>query len=215
LSKTAPHPLRKKVASDLIARPQRLCLGSGNKIIAKGFTGIDLYAPDPDIRADLRTWEGPEHGTILEVMAIHVLEHFSLEECTALCGRVYAWLKVGGFFQVEMPCRDKCFELLNEYKAQRKFEGLKGLIGGTSGDKKELNSWIWRNIDTAEELARQGGFPLPVDRSLHCDGELHQYVWGTEEFCQMLRGFGFTTNVEEPIQHGKRTARDMRVVATK
>lgn len=65
-----PKPKKSK-----IAQPLRLDFGCGrNK--QTGFTGVDLYAPDADIKADLFKFPLPwKDNTVDEIFASHFVEH--------------------------------------------------------------------------------------------------------------------------------------------
>jgi len=58
-----------------VIQPLRLDLGCGrNK--QEGFTGVDLYAPDADVKLDLFKFPWPwKDGTVDEIFASHFVEH--------------------------------------------------------------------------------------------------------------------------------------------
>jgi len=79
---------------------KRLEIGSG-KMPRKGFTHIDIEeSAKPDILGDFRTME---FSDLEEIIALHVLEHFSRKEGLEVLKQWHAWLKVGGKLIVETP----------------------------------------------------------------------------------------------------------------
>lgn len=79
---------------------KRLEIGSG-KFPRKGYTHVDIEASaKPDILGDFRTME---FFDIEEIIALHILEHFSREEGLEVLKQWYSWLRVGGKLIVETP----------------------------------------------------------------------------------------------------------------
>jgi predicted SAM-dependent methyltransferase len=78
----------------------RINLGCGRKRTA-GYTNVDLQGT-PDIQADVRAVPLPD-GCAVEVMALHVIEHFYLWEIPELLAEWRRLLKPGGLLVLELP----------------------------------------------------------------------------------------------------------------
>lgn len=181
----------------------RINLGSGWHPI-KGFLNVDLYYPS-DLKADLRTVEFPA-GTVDEVIAVHVIEHFSRDDGLNLIERAFRWLKPGGIITLEWPDQDKCRELMRT----NPLEGAKGILGGRSVDKKEWHQWIkgW--------AARGGNLDETIPDRWNLPGEQHLYVWGGIELAAELENVGFqNVKLQHPMFHSALKGRDSRVVGVK
>jgi len=86
------------IASTKIAT--RIEIGSG-KMPHPGFTTIDIEpSSGADIIADFRTLH---FENLEEIIAYHLLEHFSREEGIRVLKLWHSWLKLGGTILVETP----------------------------------------------------------------------------------------------------------------
>lgn len=181
----------------------KLNLGSGWHRM-KGYKNVDLYY-DADIKADLRTVEFPE-GTIDEVIAVHVIEHFTREDGLNLIERCYHWLKPGARLILEWPDQAKCRELMSF----KPLDAAKGLMGGRSVDKDGWHAWLagWaqRGADLAEPIPDKWNLP----------GEQHLYVWGGKELAKEFQAVGFRdVQLALPHFHGRQRYRDSQVSGMK
>lgn len=185
----------------------RINLGSGWHY-KPGWINVDLYAEQADLRADLRTVDF-DPASVLLVEATHCIEHLTRTDTVMLLSRVFAWLRPGGRFIVEMPELSRCLR-------KATFANMKGLMGGRSNDKLNWNQWIEENRENiyAEAMAgRQTCGIVPDEYQL--PGEAHLYVWDEAEFKEAMEQAGFYVTVEKPMNHGKREKRDCRWVGGK
>lgn len=81
----------------------RLHLGCGRKKW-DGFVNIDLRDSDHD--CDIRKLPYPD-DSVLEVVAIHVVEHFFITEVAEVLKEWHRVLAPGGRLVIELPCWDK------------------------------------------------------------------------------------------------------------
>src|SRR3990167_4406121 len=78
----------------------KLCIGSGRRL-KKDFTNIDIESKNnPDIVGDFRTMS---FNDVDEIVAEHILEHFSRDEGLQVLSQWRSWLKVSGILIVETP----------------------------------------------------------------------------------------------------------------
>lgn len=81
----------------------RLNLGCGSKKV-EGFTGVDIK--HADVVADIRHLPFDDDSAD-EIMAIHVCEHFPVQEIVSVIKEWLRVLKPGGTMALELPCLDK------------------------------------------------------------------------------------------------------------
>lgn len=79
----------------------KLNLGCGKRPLP-GYTGVDLI-PSADIVSDIRELKFAENGSVDEIIAIHVIEHFYRWEVTPLLLEWKRVLKPGGKIILECP----------------------------------------------------------------------------------------------------------------
>ena len=78
----------------------KLCIGSGRRL-KKDFTNIDIESKNnPDIVGDFRTMS---FNDVDEIVAEHILEHFSRDEGLQVLSQWRSWLKDSGILIVETP----------------------------------------------------------------------------------------------------------------
>jgi predicted SAM-dependent methyltransferase len=65
-----------------------------------GYVNVDLYAPEADVRGDIRELS---FGDVDEVLMEHVLEHISFRDELDVMRRVHGWMRPGGELTVEVP----------------------------------------------------------------------------------------------------------------
>ncbi len=181
----------------------RINLGSGWHPM-QGYINVDLYYKS-DVKADLRTVEFPE-GSADEVLATHVIEHFTRDDGLNIIRRAFRWLKPGGTLILEWPDHDKCRALLESHP----LDAAKGLMGGRSIDKDNWHRWLrgWarRGASLAETIPDPWNIP----------GEAHLYVWGGVELAEEFKDAGFIdVQLSNPQFHGRQKQRDSRVSGVK
>lgn len=88
--------------------PLRLNLGGGN-IKLPGFTNVDKYNPNADIKADIRKLPF-ENGSVEEVLLNHVIEHIPYRDHIKLLEEIHRVLKEDGVLSIGFPEFEKCVE---------------------------------------------------------------------------------------------------------
>ena len=98
----------------------RLDLGCGGSV-KPGFIGIDLH-PQADVQIDLRERLGYADGSVDEIYAKHLIEHFSEMEWQKIIKDWSRVLKQGGRLTVECPDVSRVFiRWLNNAEGRRDY----------------------------------------------------------------------------------------------
>lgn len=139
----------------------RYNLGAAKQRIP-GFINVDLEGAQ--VTADLGQfpWDIPGHSAC-ELMASHILEHFTKEDGRCFLAECYRILKPGGKLHVAVPDMDIFIDCIN------------------TGDWTAVNGYAWRSLD-----AMLGGGerePRPAWR--------HKYMYNTETLQAMMVAAGF------------------------
>ncbi len=167
--------------------PTKLNIGAGGRRI-EGFTGVDVVKrPGADIIA-------PAHkiplkaGTVDEIMAIHVWEHFYRWECDTVITEWKRLLKPGGRLVLEMPDLFKCCQNI--------------LSGRMEGGKHPDQLGMWGCY----------GDPRTGDQWM-----AHRWGWAFATLQPFLAGHGFKDITEHPTQFhpAGREHRDFRLEAVR
>jgi predicted SAM-dependent methyltransferase len=144
----------------------KLHLGCGNKII-NGYINIDVRENlSCDLISDVRKLEQFKNGSIDEIYASHVLEHFGRHEYKLVLKRWFELLKKGGTLKLAVP---DIGAVIDQYNRGAKLKSLWGLLYGgqtyennyhyigfdfetLKSDLEEIgftniNLWDWRSTD--------------------------------------------------------------------
>lgn len=163
----------------------RLNIGCGGRRIP-GYTGVDaVERPAAEIIA--RADKIPlEDGSVDEIMAIHLWEHFYRWECDNVIAEWKRLLKPGATLVLELPNLVKCCENLIHGR----------MVGGKHAD--QLSYWGLY------------GDPRDGDQFM-----AHRWGWTPASLTSFLKEHGFIKIVEQPTQWhpAGRDHRDMRIVA--
>jgi predicted SAM-dependent methyltransferase len=131
----------------------KLHLGCGRKRL-EGWLNCDLQ--DSDMDMDIRTLPF-EDGSIDEIMAIHVCEHFYIHEIMKVFKEWFRVLRSGGKMTVELPCLDN---ILNHFSmgSPNKFTlmGLYGDPGSHKHGEPALHKWCWSKAEFRKLLEKVG-----------------------------------------------------------
>ena len=137
---------------------RRLEIGSG-KFPRKGYTHIDIEASaKPDILGDFRTMS---FSDLEEIIALHVLEHFSREEALKVLAQWNSWLKVGGRLIVETPDLERICALFTTQPERlwaNRWYLNQSLYGSQEADWAFHRDGWWK--DKFEELFPKLGFKI-------------------------------------------------------
>ncbi len=199
-------------------------LGCGRKVYAD-WINVDGFDTRADVLADVRvvgSWS--TRGQADQIRMIHFLEHLTQAEGCQLLEEIHAFvLKDTGTIEIEMPCRTKCLALAAFDQTSKPdwnvapFSGVAGIVGDRVGMRDEWFKWMVEHADHITKFARLKMFDeiLREYPEWQQVGDVHQYVWDTQELVAAMGAMGYVTRIESPQTHGKRSHRDMRVVAIK
>ena len=165
----------------------KLNIGCGGRKV-EGFMGVDaVKRPAAEIIAPAHDIPLPD-GSVDEIMAIHVWEHFYLWECDVVIAEWKRLLKPGGILALEMPDVKKCCRNL-----------LKGIMVGGK-DPDQLSYWGLY------------GDPRSKDQFMS-----HRWGWTMGTMREFLHKHEFQFINEEQTQWhpAGRENRDFRVTARK
>lgn len=139
----------------------RLNLGAG-AWQPDGYTGVDLEGAE--VTADLAVTPWPfENESATDILASHVLEHFTRDDAWRFLGECYRILAPGGALWIAVPDLDKFIDC------------------HLSGDFSPLGGYHWTSLDT---LMGGGRFePNPAQR--------HRYMWSEASLSWTLGVVGF------------------------
>ena len=138
----------------------RLNLGCGKRIL-KDYVNVDFpsnaYESTPDVATDIRKLPF-EDNSVDEIMAIHVWEHFYLNEVNEVIEEWKRVLNPGGKLVLEMPCLDKVVEFLKQGVTHPQLT-IWPLYGDPSTHKSEadLHKWCW-GINALTRFLEKHGF---------------------------------------------------------
>lgn len=149
----------------------KLNLGSGNNRI-EGFTSVDLYDAEADIRADI--CELPfDNNSVDEIIALQVVEHVPYNRSQQMFDEMCRVLKPGGTALIETPDIDVvCRKILEEGLIDKWIFNLVGEYY-RPWDKERYSDWehnaasIHRNpwnLRRLTAIAQQAGFKSVVKR---------------------------------------------------
>lgn len=165
----------------------KLNIGCGGRRI-EGFTGVDAVArPAADIVAPAHAIPLPD-GSVEEIMAIHVWEHFYRWECDAVIAEWKRLLQPGGRLVLELPDLIKCCQNV--------------LDGRMKGGKEPDQLTLWGLY----------GDPRQADVFM-----AHRWAWSPASLRAFLAEHGFIKIADEPTKFhpAGREHRDMRITARK
>ncbi len=147
-----------KTMEILKEKKMRLHLGCGENYI-KGYVNVDLppsehtmMRPKADVYQDIRTLEYAE-GSVAEVRAHHLLEHFSRQEALRILLQWRGWLEVGGVLFVETPDFETSVKQFIEGDLDVKFAVARHIFGS------QESGWAFHRDWWGEEKYR---FILPL-----------------------------------------------------
>lgn len=171
--------------------PQRLNLGCGDKLLA-GYVNVDV-APSrdgarPDVLCDLHALSPFASGSVDEILAVHVIEHFWRWEVEDLLREWVRVLKPGGRMIVECPNLESACEAFLADPDARADPGREG----------QATMWVFY------------GDPEWRD-PLMC----HRWGYTPTSLARLLEGAGLSEVRREPARFKMREPRDMRVVGVK
>lgn len=164
----------------------RLNLGAGDWN-PPGYTSVDLW--DADVKHDLSVFPWPfADGSVEEILASHVLEHFTRAQAWDFLRECKRILKPGdGILHIAVPDLDKFIDCR------------------ISGDYSPLNGYYWTSLDSL----MGGGDQEP---NVY---QRHRYMWCAASLLYTLEGLGFRAyvTVHAPPHNPRYEAISLRVAA--
>src|SRR5574343_120362 len=99
-----------------------LCCGNSHH---SGYVNVDSWpTPGVDVVSDIRELQYPENS-VDEVVWLHAIEHFSLDDACLMIRRIFKWLKPGGHLLIEGP--DIIKAILNRKNGD--FDAIQDIFG--------------------------------------------------------------------------------------
>jgi hypothetical protein len=118
---------------------KKLNLGCGS-ILLDGYINIDLYNPSAEVQHDLTKPLPYKDGSIDEIYAKHIIEHFLLDEWLQIKKDWSRILKKGGKLTIECPDITKCMEhFLNNFGGDRWGFWLCSIYGLQHGNPGQIH----------------------------------------------------------------------------
>ena len=130
----------------------RLHLGCGAKII-RNRINIDAIPQSPDVVVDdVMTLETVEDGSVSEIYACHVLEHFGRREIEQVLETWFRKLSPGGLIRISVPDIEK---VLEQYAEGTPLAVLMGFLYGGQRNEYDYHKigFDFRSLRTALETA--------------------------------------------------------------
>ena len=157
-------------------------------MILDGWINIDSYPGEGvDVVCDIRELKY-EPNSVDEVVMLHAIEHFTLDDACMIIRNVFTMLKPGGSLIVEAPDVFKAVK-----NSPSEFDTIKGIFGDITELRKNKDGyqhkWGWTGSLIQQELASAGFNVSEVE-----DGISHNRQW------RDFRVIGFKPSGE---QHGK------------
>ena len=159
-------------------------------MILPGFTNIDAFPGDGvDVVCDARELQY-EDNSVDEVVMLHAIEHFTLDDACMIIRKAFGWLKPGGTLIIEAPDVFKAVK-----NSPSEFESIKGIFGDIAELRKGRDGyqhkWGWTGALMQQELASAG-----FNVSEVTEGISHQRQW------RDFRVVGYKPQIEEGASHG-------------
>lgn len=159
---TAVKTTRKRLPKKLPANGKKYNLGAG-EVHLEGWVNVDLIRSDENI--DLGSFPWPiDDACADEIMASHILEHFTKENARRFLAECYRILGKGGKLYIAVPDMDRFIEA--------KLTGNPGMLGGY--DWQDLNHFMGGDEREARPEMR------------------HRYMYNFETLAYMLSDVGFS-----------------------
>lgn len=144
------------MAKTKAAEPLKLNLGGG-PVKIEGFTTVDLH--DADVVHDLGVFPWPfEDNSVDEILASHVLEHFTREGGIGFLMECYRILKPGGVLRLAVPDMDKF------------------ITAHLTGDFSPLEGYAWTDLNAFMGGGRNEPVHAMRHQYMYCDASLRHYL---------------------------------------
>jgi SAM-dependent methyltransferase len=132
----------------------KLHLGCGARLL-DGYTNVDVIDKGQELVHSLRHLPF-EDAVADEILSVHVIEHFHIQEVSAVLDEWYRVLKPGGRIILECPDLAK---ILENFRAKRTMRlTMLGLYGNVLDDPSPymLHKWCWTGPSLCLALEKAG-----------------------------------------------------------
>lgn len=133
----------------------KLNLGCGKQRL-EGFINVDIVGSGADVECDVQELPWPD-AVADEVMAVHLLEHIPMLNAALAVKEWARVLKPGGRMVLELPCRDKVFQMIRD-GVDEPMLVLWPLWGDPRKQRTtaDVHRWCWSKVEVAM-LMRDAG----------------------------------------------------------
>lgn len=140
--------------------PIRLNLGCG-ELYMLDYINIDLHAPQADVRMDVRKLDYAD-GSVTEIHASHLLEHFGHYEIAPLLKEWFRVLKDGGMLNLVVPNLEWCLQNWLSTDDDKKDGLALKMIFGLQSNEGEYHKtgFTWRMLDRQMRAAGFNGMRI-------------------------------------------------------
>jgi beta-1,4-mannosyl-glycoprotein beta-1,4-N-acetylglucosaminyltransferase len=137
----ATEELNTELSNQMMAsfKPIKLNLGCGN-LVYSDYVNIDLYAPEADVKMDIRKLEYPDNYAD-EIAAYHVFEHLSPYEANDILSEWLRVLKPNGRLVMELPDIESMCAAFGQSNKDERYRLLNCIYGATQLDHPHLFGW--------------------------------------------------------------------------
>lgn len=156
----ASYNARKAAQSSDMLHNAKLHLGCGD-ISIPGFVNVDaLMTVATNLVSDITKLPEIEDGTVSEIYACHVLEHFSHDEVPVILARWYEVLKPGGLLRISVPDIDRIVKIYIANWKHFQTDGNAPWIGLIYGGQKDQYDFHKTGFNAVwlTKLLRDAGF---------------------------------------------------------
>ncbi|HIH31567.1 TPA: methyltransferase domain-containing protein [Candidatus Woesearchaeota archaeon] len=166
----------------------KIHVGCGNSYL-QGYLNIDVLEQSAaDVVCDAKTIDFKKNS-VSEVLMYHFIEHIDKFEAEKMLEKIYGWLRPEGALIIECPDVVKVARLVikNKRNIVELETGPHGFRGFYGEPVKNMTNWDY-------------------------------HKWGYSEFTLQtkLKKLNFSkVKVEKPVSHGRRSNRDLRIIAIK
>ena len=142
------------------------------QMILDGWVNIDCFpGPGVDVVCDARDLSY-DNSSVDEVVMLHDIEHFTLDDACMIIRKIFKMLKPGGSIIIEAP---DVFKAVKNTPSGE-FEAIKGIFGDITelrkGKDGYQHKWGWTGNLIQQELASAG-----FNVSEVMDGISHNHQW--------------------------------------
>ena len=145
-----------------IKEATRVIIGAGDRIV-DGWVSTEIRDLDIRVRRDFENYWKPE--TLDAILAEHVFEHLTLEDCKVALNNCYDYLKPGGYIRLAVP---------DGYHVDKEY--IENVRPGGKGIGSEYHKFLY-NYKSLSELLSNADFNVKLLEYWDERGEFHYREW--------------------------------------